>query len=373
LVDELTFPVGYHNFHEDKHINYQLNRWYSLGYFEFEKTSEIGQQITGFSDWKEVLGSCGEQATLDGNLLEAAFYYRAAEFFTLPSDPDKDELYNRFTARFYAAVQGDYFKKVSIPYEDTFLPALHFKPEEPKGVIVLHGGLDSFMEEYYSIAVYLKGAGYEIILFEGPGQGAALRKQNLHMTYQWEKPVGAVLDHFQIYNVTLIGISLGGFLAPRAAAFEPRITRVVAYDVYIYDHRGGFFQRLLYKLIRRTPSLYNRLLNSLTRKDFTANHIVNQWMFVCGVDTPFDWAIELGHYSVAEIVKFVKQDVLLLAGKEDHIIPVKEYYNYLMGLTNAESVSGRIFTRDEQAQNHCQIGNVKLALDFIIEWIESKS
>lgn len=372
-MDELTFPVGYHNFHDDKHINYQLNRWYSLGYFEFEKTSEIGQQVSGLSDWKEVLESFGEQATLNGTLLEAAFYYRAAEFFTLPSDPDKDELYNRFTARFYAAVEGDNFKKVSIPYEDTFLPALHLKPEEPKGVIVLHGGLDSFMEEYYSIAVYLKSAGYEVILFEGPGQGAALRKQNLYMTYQWEKPVGAVLDHFQIYDVTLIGISLGGFLAPRAAAFEPRITRVVAYDVYIFDHRGGFFQRLLYKLIRQAPSLYNRLLNSLTRKDFTANHIVNQWMFVCGVDTPFDWAIELGHYSVAEIVKFVKQDVLLLAGKEDHMIPVKEYYNYLMGLTNADSVSGRIFTRDEQAQNHCQIGNIKLALDFIIEWIESKS
>ena len=331
-MNDLHFPVGYHDFHDDKHINFQLNRWHSLGYFELDKTRQVGQQVAGLSDWKGVLGSFGEPATLDGNLLEAAFYYRAAEFFTLPTDPDKDDLYNRFTARFYAAVEGCGFYKESIPYENAFLPALHFKPEDPRGVIVMHGGLDSFMEDFYSVAVYLAGAGYEVILFEGPGQGAALRNQNLYMTYEWEKPVVAVLDHFQIADVTLIGISLGGFLAPRAAAFETRIARVVAYDVYIYDHRGGFFQRLLYELIKRTPSLYNRMVNSLMRRDVTANHIVNQWMVVCGVNTPFEWAVELQHYSVAEIVKFIKQDVLLLAGKEDHMIPVKEYYNYLMGM-----------------------------------------
>jgi pimeloyl-ACP methyl ester carboxylesterase len=373
LVNELTFPVGYHDFHDDTQINFQLNRWYSLGYFEFEKTREIGQQVISLSDWKEVLESFGEQATRDGKFLEAAFCYRAAEFFTLPSDPDKEDLYTRFTTRLYAAVEGEIFRRISVPYEDAFLPALHFKPEEAIGVIVMNGGLDSFMEEFYSMAVYLLKTGYEVILFEGPGQGAALREQNLYMTYQWEKPVSAVLDYFQIDDVTLIGISLGGYLAPRAAAFEPRISRVVAYDIYIYDHRGGFFQRLLFQFIKRAPSLYNRLLSSLMRRDDTANHIIHQWMFACGMDTPYDWIVELGNYSAAEIVKFVKQDVLLLAGKDDHIIPVEEYYNYLMGLTNAASVSGRIFTSEDQAQNHCQIGNVKLALDFIIEWIESKS
>jgi len=372
-VNEFTFPVGYHDFHDDKHINFQLNRWYSLGYFDLEKTRQVGQEVINLSDWKGVLVPYGEQATLAGNFLEAAFFFRAAEFFSLSSDPDKDELYDRFSARFYAAVEDAEFERVSIPYQGTYLPALHFIPADPQGVIVIHGGLDSFMEEFYSMARYLASAGYEIVLFEGPGQGAALRKHNLCMTYEWEKPVGAVLDHFKISDVTLIGISLGGFLGPRAAAFEPRISRVVAYDVYIYDHRGGFFQKLLFNLIRLTPNLYNRLVNSLMRRDVIANHIMNQWMVVCGADTPFDWALELQHYSVAEIIKFVKQDVLLLAGKEDHMIPVKEYYNYLMGLTNADSVSGRIFTRDEQAQNHCQIGNVKLALDYIIEWIESKS
>jgi pimeloyl-ACP methyl ester carboxylesterase len=193
------------------------------------------------------------------------------------------------------------------------------------------------------------------------------------MTYEWENPVGAVLDHFALSGVTLIGISLGGFLALRAAAFEPRVARAVAYDAYIYDHRGGTIQKLLFKLIRRKPFLYNRLVLSLMGRDVTSNHIVNQWMYVCGVDTPFEWALQLQRYSVAEIVKFIKQDVLLLAGKDDHLIPIKEYYNHLMGLIYANSVSGRIFSADDQAQNHCQVGNIQLALDFILGWIKSKS
>jgi hypothetical protein len=108
-------------------------------------------------------------------------------------------------------------------------------------------------------------------------------------------------------------------------------------------------------------------------RDITANHIVNQWMYVCGVDSPYDWAVRLRHYSVAEIVEYVKQDVLLLAGKDDHLIPIKEYYYHLMGLIYANSVSGRIFTSDDQAQNHCQVGNVQLAVDFILDWVKSKS
>jgi predicted esterase YcpF (UPF0227 family) len=36
----------------------------------------------------------------------------------------------------------------------------------------------------------------------------------------WERPVKAVLDYFNLEDVTIIGASLGGYLAPRAAVFE---------------------------------------------------------------------------------------------------------------------------------------------------------
>ena len=69
----------------------------------------------------------------------------------------------------------------------------------------------------------------------------------------------------------------------------------------------------------------------------------------------------------------VKQDVLILTGAEDHFIPLKMHYKQIKALKNAKSVTGRIFTRQQQAHNHCQIGNVGLALEVMVNWISEKS
>ena len=61
------------------------------------------------------------------------------------------------------------------------------------------------------------------------------------------------------------------------------------------------------------------------------------------------------------------------AGEKDHLVPLKEYDNNRNGMTNARSVTGRIFTAEEHAQNHCQIGNIQLALDVILQWVEEKT
>jgi alpha-beta hydrolase superfamily lysophospholipase len=97
---------------------------------------------------------------------------------------------------------------------------------------------------------YLSNRGYCVIGFDGPGQGAALRKFGLPITYQWEKSVKSVLDYFHLDDVTIIGISMGGWFCLRAAAFESRITRVIATGYAIksigertFSHRKSFFEK----------------------------------------------------------------------------------------------------------------------------------
>ena len=55
------------------------------------------------------------------------------------------------------------------------------------------------------------------------------------------------------------------------------------------------------------------------------------------------------------------------------MIPFKMHDLQVKALTNARSVTSKIFTREDQAHNHCQMGNVRLALDVMSEWIEEKS
>jgi hypothetical protein len=44
----------------------------------------------------------------------------------------------------------------------------------------------------------------------------------------------------------------------------------------------------------------------------------------------------------------------------------------MKGLKNARSMTGRVFAKEEHAQNHCQIGNIELVLDVILTWIDKK-
>ncbi len=69
---------------------------------------------------------------------------------------------------------------------------------------------------------------------------------------------------------------------------------------------------------------------------------------------------------------FVEQDVLILTGAEDHFIPLKMHDMQVNALVNARSVTARVFTREDQAQNHCQVGNTGLALKVMADWLEQK-
>ncbi|MBT6812476.1 MAG: hypothetical protein HOA53_07515 [Anaerolineae bacterium] len=66
----------------------------------------------------------------------------------------------------------------------------------------------------------------------------------------------------------------------------------------------------------------------------------------------------------------ITQDVLFISGKDDHFIPIRLHNEQVRALVNAKSVRDKIFTKDDHAQNHCQVGNIGLLLDTMIEWIE---
>ena len=85
------------------------------------------------------------------------------------------------------------------------------------------------------------------------------------------------------------------------------------------------------------------------KRSVSADHVVSQWMYVTGVQTPAEWNALIEDYFVSDIAPMVRQDVLLMAGEEDHMIPLKEFQKNMDGLVNARSLTGRIFTAEEQA------------------------
>jgi len=370
VQEEFIFPIGYHTFNKNENINFQLNRLHTFGFWTQTDVAAAGQMIKTNEDWQSVWTDLAADFLAKDRPLAAAFSYRAAELYALPGDPQKIQFYDQFVDLYYGAVQVENLEKFSITYRQGALPAIRLSPPHHRGTIVLHGGFDSFLEELVRVGQYLSKAGYEVIMFEGPGQGAAIRKHNLTFTHEWEHPVAAVLDYFKLNDVTLIGISLGGYLALRAAAFEPRVARVVCYDISNYDQHARGLHGAIYKFFLRNPGVYNWIAEKSMR-NIAVEWLIKHGMYINGVETPVEWMALLENFSVVDIADQVRQDVLLLAGAEDHMVNIKEFEKNRQGLINARSVTGRIFTAAEQAQNHCQIGNVKLALDVILDWIEA--
>ena len=123
---------------------------------------------------------------------------------------------------------------VRIPYAGTFLPGYVRRPYGVAAppVVLLIAGLDSTKEEFHTFTGLFLRRGVATLAVDGPGQGEM--EFDLPIEPDFEKPVGAVLDFLSSRTdldsgrVAAAGVSLGGYNAARAAAFEPRLTCAVA-------------------------------------------------------------------------------------------------------------------------------------------------
>jgi hypothetical protein len=109
----------------------------------------------------------------------------------------------------------------------------------------------------------------------------------------------------------------------------------------------------------------------LKERSLFANWFLTHGFYVYGVSSLFDYIKEQKKYSTRGISGLIKQDVLVMAGEDD--IYTIYYEDQKKALMNARSVESRVFTREENASHHCQVGNLKLAMDYMIEWIDRKN
>ena len=91
-----------------------------------------------------------------------------------------------------------------------------------------------------------------------------------------------------------------------------------------------------------------------------------------GTSTPAG-AIEAARaYHTRDISHLLTQDVFLMAGEDDHFIPIGQLEMQRRLLTSTRSTTLRVFTTAEQAQAHCQVGNLPLAINVMTDWVRSR-
>ncbi|NMS90702.1 alpha/beta fold hydrolase [Clostridioides difficile] len=380
--NKIFFNKGLYCFNTNDNFNFQLNRVIMWDGGRLEDIQKVASKIVDNDSWKAELTYLAQEAEQDDCIENAIAYYRMSEFFMYDGDPDKIVAYTKATTLFYD-YYTEYFSTGAIqifhvPYENTTLPVMYAKAQgEKKDIILLHGGNDSYFEEFFFPMIYFASQGFDVYLFEGPGQGGVMRLQGKHFTYQWERPVKAILDYFNLENITIVGASLGGFLAPRAAAFEGRIERVVAWSVFpnfldvVIGSQPVKTQKLLRLLLKfKAKGLVNFIISQKMKcGDSLVVWGLKHGMYAYEADTPYDYFQTINNYQLGPIAEKVTQDILILGATQDHFIDYKTVGKEIDLLTNVRSLTFRLMTEAEQASNHCNCGNSELVLDTISNWI----
>ena len=324
-------------------------------------------------------------------MLRANNYYRAAEFFLHgdPTDSRIDHAYHRATQCFHraAALFTPAIEVVEIPYEDTILHGYFYRAADNEGddsvrpTMVLHNGFDGPAEEmHFNGAAAGIERGYHVLTFDGPGQGAARHLEGLVFRPDWENVVTPVLDWVMTRpevdqsRVGLLGLSMGGLLAARAAAFDHRLAACVAVDgIYelgstVLSHFPGSRAEVEAGLRAERAPEVDAAMDELMASDPTVRWAITNGMYVMGVDSPRAFAACYLLYTLAGgIAEQITCPTLVCDGEADMFWAgqPQELFDHL---TCPKSLLR--FTNAEGAGAHSQFGAQRLAYARIYDWLD---
>jgi pimeloyl-ACP methyl ester carboxylesterase len=317
--------------------------------------------------------------------LRASSYYRAAylPLYGSPVEPRLAEAFDKETATFQkaAALMTPPVEPVEIPFERTTLPGYFCRVDDhgrPRPTLMCTNGYDSTINELYLDFAVALDRGYNLLLYDGPGQGRALIKQGLVMRPDWENVVKAVVDYaltrpeVDPKKISLMGISLGGYLAPRAASGEHRLAACIA-DPGVWDQ--------LEALKARFSSLPEEVLNSFPGVDPSVLEpfvqriqatpvlrwaIVQRAFWVHGVDSLSDYLKVSEDYTLKEVADQIRCPTLLTWAESDPLS------------WNAERIYQSLrcpkelirFTDAEGAGDHCEVKARPLFHQRAFDWLD---
>jgi len=318
-------------------------------------------------------------------LLRASNYYRCAEFFCRQdpwNDPEAALLFTRSRETFQAAM-GLFefgFEQVLIPYEGTTLPGYLYLVDRtgtPRPTIIYNNGYDSTSEEsYFVVAAAALARGYNVLAFDGPGQGAALREQRLVFRPDWEAVISPVIDfaltrpEIRPDQITLFGYSLGGYLVARAAAFDSRVAALILNDG-IYDFGAAMTAALPPFLSawidEKNDDAAVPVLQLLMAANPKIRWALRNGTWVMGLDSVAELPRAFQDYTLAGIAHRITAPALVLDADNDQFFK-EEPRRAAEAMTNSATTLIAL-PESEGAGEHCHMGAMSRLHQVTFDWL----
>ena len=350
----------------------------------FDAWNALGDRVAKLAEDAHAAGTT-ETARLA--YWRASSYYRTAGVMLIgaPLDPRLVTATHRQTQTFRqgAALMEQPPELLQIPYENTTLPGYFFAVDgdpRPRPTVILTGGYDGTVEElYFYNAAAALARGYNVLSFEGPGQGSLLVDQGLPIRADWEAVVTPVVDYALTRSdvdperIALIGLSLGGYLAPRAASKEHRLAACIA-DCGAYDMYAGFPERLPPSIRagfeagdQEVVTQVGEMLEEMAKQP-TAGWALRRGMLVHQASTPLAYVEAMKEFSLVGLAGDITCPTFVCNGEND---PISASAPELVAALTCDK-EFVTFTAAEGAGDHCESGARTLFHARAFDWLDAQ-
>ena len=352
----------------------------------YDAWNAIADRIAGEGDAQL---ATGHKVSARDSYLRASNYYRSSEFFlhATPKDPRVARAYRRSVETYMAAaaLYDPPIEPVEIPYEHTTLPGYLHRVDHasrPRPLLIMHTGFDGSAEEnHWSGARAAVERGYHVLSFDGPGQFGPVHREGLTFRPDWEKVVTPVVDFalklrgVDPRRIALHGASMGGELAPRAAAFEPRLAALIANDG-LYDYAAPYLatvsperRTVMRAALQAGPSsTIDGFLQAAMKASPVARWSIIHGMYAFGAASPSAYLHAALAFTLAGgVAERIRCPTLVCDAEGDLFFKgqPQQLYDHLTCKRTLLS-----FTNADGAGAHCEIGAARFAFARILDWLD---
>jgi dienelactone hydrolase len=327
-----------------------------------------------FASWGAMadrLLELGHEAYAAGHGLSAAekycratAYYITAERMQSRHYKPRRAMYQKMLDTMKRAIQaGDLnCELVEIPYDGRSFPGLFIRGlgEGPRPCMVFCNGLDGVKEMVFlAMRDTLARRGISCLIVDQPGVGESLRLRGMTAIPDAERWAGAAVDYLETRvdvdpkRIGMMGWSLGGYYAPRAAAYESRFALCVAWGA---NHNWGELQA------RR-----------LTREgDRPVPHYWDHVMWVWGQPDMDSFMALMPQVSLVGHLDKITIPFLITHGANDRQIPLEYAHQSYNEAINSPDRELKIFTPREGGVEHVSADNMEPVRSYIADWIADR-